>query len=201
MALRTRAVDTPLRVGEDETIVLVDRARSGDGEAFAAIYDRYVDKVYRFIYFKVGHDQALAEDLTSDTFMRALRRIKDFSWQGRDIGAWLITIARNLVFDHYKSGRSRLEVTGIDPTFEGGGDDVVDPENEALASVTRSELRAAIHMLNPEQAEVIELRFLQDLSVSETAAALDKTEGSIKAMQFRAVKTLYRLVIGLQDDL
>lgn len=199
MALRTPAADPALRVGEDDTIVLVDRAREGDGEAFAQIYDRYVDKVYRFIYFKVGHDQALAEDLTSDTFIRALRRIKEFSWQGKDIGAWLITIARNLVFDHFKSGRARLEVTGIEPSFE-GTDDVVDPENEALASITRAELRHAIHMLNPEQAEVIELRFLQDLSVSETAAALDKTEGAIKAMQFRAVKALYRFVIQLQDD-
>jgi RNA polymerase sigma-70 factor (ECF subfamily) len=198
MATRTQPAEAPLRVGEDDTIVLVDRAREGDAEAFAAIYDRYVDKVYRFIYFKVAHDQALAEDLTSDTFIRALRRIREFSWQGRDIGAWLITIARNLIFDHYKSGRVRLEAVGIDPSFE-ATDDVVDPENEALQNVTRAELRVAISQLNPDQAEVIELRFLQDLSVSETAAALDKTEGAIKAMQFRAIKSLYRFVIQLQE--
>lgn len=198
MTPRTDLAIVPDRAGEDDTIALVDRARDGDSDAFASLYDLYVDKVYRFIYFKCAHDQALAEDLTSDTFIRALKRITDFNWQGRDIGAWFITIARNLVFDHYKSGRARLEVTGIDPTFD-ATDDFVSPENEALASVTRAQLRTAIGKLNPDQAEVIELRFLQDLSVTETAAALDKTEGSIKAMQFRAVKALYRHVVELKD--
>ena len=89
-------------------------------------------------------------------------------------------------------------MTGIDPSFD-ATDDLVDPENEALASVTRAQLHAAIKKLNAEQAEVIELRFLQDLSVSETAAALEKTEGAIKAMQFRAVKALHRFVIELKD--
>jgi RNA polymerase sigma-70 factor (ECF subfamily) len=66
--------------------------------------------VFRFVYFRVGNRQ-LAEDLTSDTFLRALKRIGSFTWQGRDLGAWLVTIARNLVADHFKSGRYRLEVT------------------------------------------------------------------------------------------
>ena len=64
----------------------------------------------RYIYFRVG-SHPLAEDLTSETFLRALRRITDFTWQGRDFGAWLVTIARNLVADHFKSGRYRLEIT------------------------------------------------------------------------------------------
>lgn len=181
------------RAGEDDVISLVDAARDGDADAFAALYDRYLDKVYRFVYFKCGSDQALAEDLTSETFIRALRRIRDFTWQGRDIGAWFITIARNLVYDHYKSGRARLEITGIDPTGH-KGDEIVDPEHEALKSVTRAELGKAIAQLNEEQQEVIHLRFMQELSVAETAAAMEKTEGAIKAMQFRAVKALYRLV-------
>lgn len=199
MSLRTAVLATtaaPERVGEDEVIILVDAARDGDAQAFAELYDRYLDKVYRFIYYKCGNDQGLAEDLTSETFIRALRRIKGFNWQGRDIGAWFITIARNLVFDHFKSGRVRLEVTGIDLAAGGNGDKVVDPEHEALRNVTRAELEASIRKLNPEQQEVILLRFMQDLSVAETAAALDKTEGSIKAMQFRAVKALYRIVTG-----
>ena len=89
---------------------LVERAQAGDAEAFGLIYDRYVDTVFRFIYFRVGN-RPLAEDLTSDTFLRALKRIGSFTWQGRDLGAWLVTIARNLVADHFKSGRYRLEVT------------------------------------------------------------------------------------------
>lgn len=79
-----------------EVWALVERAQAGEAEAFGLIYDRYVDTVFRFVYFRVGNRQ-LAEDLTSDTFLRALKRIGSFTWQGRDLGAWLVTIARNLV--------------------------------------------------------------------------------------------------------
>jgi RNA polymerase sigma-70 factor (ECF subfamily) len=90
--------------------MLVERAQAGEAEAFGLLYDRYFDTVFRFVYFRVGNRQ-LAEDLTSDTFLRALKRIGSFTWQGRDLGAWLVTIARNLVADHFKSGRYRLEIT------------------------------------------------------------------------------------------
>ncbi|MGH3744552.1 MAG: sigma-70 family RNA polymerase sigma factor, partial [Mycobacteriales bacterium] len=109
--------DTPRPSGEegiDEAVIrLVARAQAGDAEAFGEIYDRYVDLIYRYIYYRVGSKQ-LAEDLTSETFLRALRRIGSFTWQGRDVGAWFVTIARNLVTDHYKSSRYRLEITTHD---------------------------------------------------------------------------------------
>ena len=89
---------------------LVERAQAGEAEAFGRLYDQYSDTVYRYIYYRVG-GKATAEDLTSETFLRALRRISTFTWQGRDFGAWLVTIARNLVADHFKSSRFRLEVT------------------------------------------------------------------------------------------
>src|SRR5262249_56811428 len=81
-----------------ETWHLVRLAQAGDGEAFGQLYDRYVDMVFRFVYLRVN-DRALAEDFTSETFLRALRRIGTISYQGRDIGAWFITIARNIVLD------------------------------------------------------------------------------------------------------
>src|SRR5262245_40612431 len=93
-----------------EVWALIERAQAGDGAAFGLLYDRYFDTVFRFVYFRVGNRQ-LAEDLTADTFLRALKRIGSFTWQGRDLGAWLVTIARNLVADHFKSGRYRLEGT------------------------------------------------------------------------------------------
>ena len=87
---------------------LVDLAKDGDSEAFGQLYDHYVTGVFRFIYYRVGSQQ-LAEDLTSETFVRGLRAIQRFNWQGKDFGAWLTTIARNLVADHFKSSRARLE--------------------------------------------------------------------------------------------
>jgi RNA polymerase sigma-70 factor (ECF subfamily) len=184
---------------EGETAIgidLVRRAQAGDVEAFGLLYDRYADQVFRYLAFRVPNRQ-LAEDLTSETFLRALRRIGTFTWQGRDVGAWFVTIARNLVADHYKSGRYRLELSVGDVTdvsapaaapVEQG------PEAVVLSGITHEVLLAAVKQLNPEQQECIALRFLQGLSVSETAEIMGKNDGAIKALQHRAVKSLGRLL-------
>jgi RNA polymerase sigma-70 factor (ECF subfamily) len=174
---------------------LVERAQRGETEAFGLIYDKYVDTVFRFIYFRVGNRQ-LAEDLTSDTFLRALKRIGSVTWQGRDLGAWLVTIARNLVADHFKSGRYRLEMTTSDvldadrPEHGPEGS----PENVVVDHITNVALLSAVKQLNSEQQECIVLRFLQGFSVAETAQAMQKNEGAIKALQYRAVRALHRLL-------
>ncbi len=174
----------------DEIHDLVRQAQAGDADAFGALYDRYVDLVHRYVYYRVG-SRALAEDLTSETFLRALRRITTYTWQGVDIGAWFVTIARNLVADHYKSGRYRLEVqvqeVRDDRSFEG-------PEDEVLDSLDHAVLLQAVTKLGAEQQECVVLRFLQGLSVSETAVIMGKNEGAVKALQYRAVRTLSRLL-------
>ncbi|NUR71813.1 MAG: sigma-70 family RNA polymerase sigma factor [Hamadaea sp.] len=178
-----------------EVWALVERAQAGEAEAFGLIYDRYVDTVFRFIYFRVGN-RPLAEDLTSDTFLRALKRIGSFTWQGRDLGAWLVTIARNLVADHFKSGRYRLEVTTgdvLDADREDRGPEG-SPEAAVVDHITNVALLTAVKQLNPEQQECIVLRFLQGFSVAETAQAMGKNEGAIKALQYRAVRALARLL-------
>jgi RNA polymerase sigma-70 factor (ECF subfamily) len=178
-----------------EVWVLVERAQAGDAEAFGRIYDRYLDTVFRFIYFRVGNRQ-LAEDLTADTFLRALKRIGSFTWQGRDPGAWLVTIARNLVADHFKSGRYRLEVTTgdvLDADREDRGPEG-SPEAAVVDHITNVALLTAVKQLNAEQQECIVLRFLHGFSVAETAQAMGKNEGAIKALQYRAVRALARLL-------
>jgi RNA polymerase sigma-70 factor (ECF subfamily) len=174
---------------------LVDAAKEGDTEAFAQLYDRYLDTIFRYVYYRVGSRQ-LAEDLTSETFLRALRRISSFTWQGRDFGAWLITIARNLVADHFKSGRFRLEVTTGEMV---DADQVEDgPEGAVMEAFTNQALLEAVKRLNPQQQECLVLRFLQGLSVAETAKIMGKNEGAIKTLQYRAVRTLAQL---LPEDL
>jgi RNA polymerase sigma-70 factor (ECF subfamily) len=178
-----------------EVWALVERAQKGDADAFAQIYNRYLDTVFKYIYFRVGN-RPLAEDLTSDTFYRALKRIGSFTWQGRDLGAWLVTIARNLVVDHFKSGRARFEVTTgdvLDADSEDRGPEG-SPEAAVIEHITNVRLLAAVRQLNPEQQECIVLRFLQGFSVAETAQAMRKNEGAIKALQYRAVRALHRLL-------
>jgi len=174
-----------------QVTALVDRARAGDTESFAALYDRYLDTVFRYIYYRVG-SRPLAEDLTSETFLRALRRIGTFTWQGRDFGAWLVTIARNLVADHFKSSRFRLEVTTGEML---DADEVQDgPEGIVMEAFTNSALIEAVKRLNPHQQECLVLRFLQGLSVAETARIMGKNEGAIKTLQYRAVRALAQLL-------
>ncbi len=187
------------RPGSDESAAdsweLVVRAQDGDTDAFAQIYNKYLDAVFRFIYFRVTNRQ-VAEDLTAETFLRALKRIGSVTWQGRDIGAWLITIARNLVADHFKSGRYRLEMpTGdvLDADAEERGPEG-SPEIAVVEHITNVTLLSAVQQLNPEQRECIVLRFLKGFSVAETAQAMGKNEGAIKALQYRAVRALQRLL-------
>ena len=175
------------------TLALVHRAQAGDAEAFGELYDRYADLVYRYVYYRVGSSQ-LAEDLTSETFLRALRRLSSFTWQGRDVGAWFVTIARNLIADHYKSSRYKLEMTTDDVAESGAPLTQEGPENAVLEAMQNKVLLEAVKKLNPEQQECIVLRFLQGLSVAETAQAMGKNDGAIKALQYRAIRSLGRLL-------
>jgi len=172
-------------------LALVELAQKGDGEAFGQLYDAYSDTVYRYIYYRVSN-KPLAEDLTSETFLRALRRISTFTWQGRDFGAWLVTIARNLVADHFKSSRYRLEV----PTGEMLDSDETEssPEESVLAYLSNKALLDAVRQLNSQQQECVTLRFLHGLSVAETAKIMGKNDGAIKTLQYRAIRTLARML-------
>ncbi|MEF9905533.1 ECF subfamily RNA polymerase sigma factor, BldN family [Streptomyces sp. P9-A2] len=170
---------------------LVERAQAGEADAFGRLYDQYSDTVYRYIYYRVG-SKANAEDLTSETFLRALRRIGTFTWQGRDFGAWLVTIARNLVADHFKSSRFRLEVTTGE--MLDANEVARSPEDSVLEYLSNAALLDAVQRLNPQQRECVTLRFLQGLSVAETARVMGKNEGAIKTLQYRAVRTLARLL-------
>lgn len=170
---------------------LVRATQAGDQEAFGQLYDRYHEMVFRYILFRTS-DRQLAEDLTAETFLRALRRIASVSYQGRDIGAWFVTIARNLVLDHVKSSRYRLEQTtseiaDLSPSTSG-------PEQQVLDGATHEELLRCVAKLNADQKECIALRFLQGLSVAETARLMGRNEGAVKALQHRAVRRLAQLL-------
>jgi RNA polymerase sigma-70 factor (ECF subfamily) len=168
-------------------IGLVELARGGDTEAFGLLYDHYHTGVYRFLYYRLG-SVALAEDLTSETFFRALRSMSSFKWQGKDFGAWLMTIARNLTADHYKAGRTRLEYATEDM---GAHDSATEgPESSVLASLTNEALLKALRELPAEQQECLIMRFLQGLSIAETAAVLGRSDGAVKQLQLRGVRNL-----------
>ena len=175
----------------DRLIALVELSRAGDAEAFGQLYDHYQTAVYRFLYYRVG-SVALAEDLTSETFFRALRRMSSFRWQGKDFGAWLMTIARNITTDHYKSGRTRLELATEDMSAHDA--ETAGPESAVLSSLTNQALLKALGELPVEQQECLVMRFLQGMSIAETAKVLGRSDGAIKQLQLRAVRNLAKLL-------
>ena len=178
-------------------IALVELARTGDKDAFGLLYDHYQPSVYRFLFYRT-RSATLAEDLTSETFFRALRSMNNFRWQGRDFGAWLMTIARNLTTDHFKAGRTRLEMTTEDM---GVHDDATEgPEEAVLAGLTNEILLKALADLPTEQRECLIMRFLQGMSIAETALALERSDGAVKQLQLRGVRNLAKLMPeGLRD--
>ena len=174
---------------------LVELAQRGDNEAFAQLYDVYVDTVFRYVLVRVAN-RSLAEDLTSETFLRAMRRIDSFTWQGKDIAAWFVTIARNLIADHVKSAKFRFEVATADMR---DADQRVDaPDTEVLTRLRDERLVSAIRDLGSDQAECITLRFLQGLSLADTAKVLGKSEGAVKQLQLRATRALRKSLEGVE---
>jgi RNA polymerase sigma-70 factor, ECF subfamily len=172
-------------------IALVELARGGDTEAFGLLYDHYNGAVFRFLYYRT-RSQTLAEDLTSETFFRALRSMTGFRWQGKDFGAWLMTIARNLATDHFKAGRTRLEYTTEDMGIH--DDETESPEAEVLTGLTNEILMQALAKLPTEQRDCVVMRFLQGMSIAETAAVLGRSEGAVKQLQLRGVRNLAKLM-------
>jgi RNA polymerase sigma-70 factor (ECF subfamily) len=167
---------------------VVERARLGDAEAFGQLYDHYHASVYRVIYGQT-RSTPLTEDLTADTFFRALRGIRRFRLDAALFPAWLYRIARNLVIDHFKKSRTRLEQVQDMSRHEHVAGDA---DTALVALLDRERVRAALADLPTGQRRVIELRFLGELSTSEVADLLDTTEGAVKQLQLRGLRNLAR---------
>ncbi len=180
----------PAEVVDDGTADLVARAQAGDQSAFADLYDAHVDAVYGFVYRKVTHRQT-AEDLTSDVFLRAFRNIGRFEFQGKSIRAWLFTIARNRCADHHKSAHVRRSsaVEQLPEVVEVGSNS---PERITEGRVLARRLGEALEALSDSHRQIIELRFIHDMTTREAAETLGRSYEATKQLQFRALKALQK---------
>ena len=163
----------------------VRRAQEGDAAAFGDLYDAYVDRIFRYIRFRVG-DEMESEDLTEVVFERAWQAIGRYEDRGRPFSAWLYAIAANVVSDHYRSQRARAD---LDPNLVDRAASR-DPVAAAEAACRRAALEQAIRRLTPDQQQVIILRFIEGLSPAEVAVTLGKREGTVRVIQHRALAAL-----------
>lgn len=176
-------------------VELVERAVAGDQAAIADLWREHTPRMVALAYFKTGN-QTVAEDLASLAWVRILRKLPEHQPDPRGLGPWAYTVVKNLVIDRFKSGPARYEYgvermeTGPDPLDT---PDDLEPVDVAMAKETRRELEGLIRQLTPEQAQVIELRFFAGLNVAETAAVMEREEGAVKALQYRATRQLGKL--------
>jgi RNA polymerase sigma-70 factor (ECF subfamily) len=171
---------------------LVKRAKE-DKSAFGEIYERYVDKIYKYIYYRVGN-QHDAEDLTSRVFFRALANVDTFEDRGVPFQAWLYRIAHNLVANHHRD-RGRRKIIPLDEYIVSGiftGPE--GPERAAEDMEDRERLMAAIRSLPEDRQQLLVLKFVDRLSNAEIGDIMGRTEGAVKSLYHRTLS-------ALRDDL
>ena len=163
--------------------LLLQQAVKRDRTAFSTLYDLHIDRVYKFVFYWLP-SQADAEDITQEVFVRAWRSIDKYKVSGAPFIAWLITIARNQVNSHYRSAKKLVPLDDMDPAGDSN------PQTEAEINFTRGHVRDAIMKLKGDKQTVIQMRFISEMSYEEVAKAINKTEGAVRVLQYRALKDL-----------
>jgi RNA polymerase sigma-70 factor (ECF subfamily) len=168
---------------------LVARLKANDDEAYREVVARFGDPLYGYIYGITG-DHHLSEDVISETYLRMVEKIDGYTFYGAPLKAWLYRIAHNLAINALKRARPTVGVEAIDMAAPPAND----PATTIVARAEAEDLRAALAELTEEQQQVVLLRFVAGQSTGEVAQALDKSENAIKQMQFRALRSLGRLI-------
>jgi RNA polymerase sigma-70 factor (ECF subfamily) len=163
------------------------RAAQGDKEAFGVLYERYVDRIYTYIYYRTGNSFD-AEDLTARVFLRALRHIPKYQDRGLPFSAWLYRIAHNLVANWHRDNSRRTHIPLRDGIFDYSQAEL--PENEVLRIEEREKLMEVIRGLPQDRQQLLIHKFLDHYSNAEIGQIMDRTEGAIKSLYHRTLLTL-----------
>ncbi len=180
------ATELPLgQLGDDEVVVLASR---GDRDAFGELYDRYVKRIYNYIYFRTGNPFD-AEDLTERVFFRAIRHIENYENRGLPISAWLYRIAHNLVANWYRDNSRRQEIPldTFDFTLQYQGEH---PEVAVLKTEEKEDLLRVIRQLPEDRQQLLILKFVESMTNAEIGQIMGRTEGAIKSLYHRTLMSL-----------
>lgn len=172
---------------KESDIEAVRRAQKGDVEAVGHLYDAYQESIFRYVWSRV-RDRQTAEDLTGEIFARLVTHLPTYREQDVPFRAWLYRIAHNLVVDHFRveNGRSHTPLHLAEPVY----DTRPGPAAVVEQRLTLERVRQVLEMIDPAQREVILLRFVIGLPLSEVALTLDKSLAAVKSLQHRGLKAL-----------
>lgn len=182
------AIATPTSLRDEEVLV---RAAGGDQQAFGILYERYVSRVYSYVYYRTGSESE-AEDLTARVFQRAMRHIHRYTDRGLPFSAWLYRIAHNLVANWHRDRSRRPEVALSEAPRLRATD--AQPEHSAIKTQDHAELLSLIRRMPPERQTLLILKFVDDLSNLEIARIMGRSEGAIKSLY-------HRTLLALRDEL
>ncbi len=172
----------------DETALKL--AAQGDQEAFGVLYERYVSRIYSYIYYRTGN-QHDAEDLTARVFFRALRHVENYKDRGLPLSAWLYRIAHNLVANWHRDNSRRNEVPLDEILLVRHGGDL--PEVVLIENEEKEKLLKVIHHLPADRQQLILLKFGEHLSNAEIGRVMGRSEGAVKSLY-------HRTLLSLRDD-
>jgi RNA polymerase sigma-70 factor, ECF subfamily len=179
-------------VDEQEMIRL---SQEGDQEMFGQLYDAYIERIYRYIYFRVA-DEELAEDITSQVFLKVWEKLGTYQVGQSPFMAWLYRIAHNAVIDYYRTKKVSIPLDEANPVEISHADET---DERLDLQVKSQQLREALHGLTQEQQQVLVLKFVSGLSTSEIAEQLGKQQGAVRALQMRGLQALAKCP-GLQAE-
>lgn len=176
---------------DHKVVALVNRVVvSRDPNAFGELYDLFVERVYRYLYFRTGsHPEA--EDLTEQVFLKAWEAIERYRWQGRPFLAWLYRLAHNTHIDHVRSQKPTTSLNNDDRPLELASPSAA---GELTRALDADLLARALGELTPDQQQVIVMKFLEGLDNEQIAQSMEKREGAIRALQMRALMSLRRVL-------
>jgi len=182
---------------DDETLDrLVELAKAGDAEAFGRIFDEFHGAIYRFVASRVGSPSD-AEDLTQLVFVKAFEALPRYEVRGSPFGGWLFRLARNAVIDYIRTNREHADLVVV----TGRASEELGPEGVTILRTDLDAVAGALRRLTPEQREVIVLRFFAGLTPREAGELMDRSEGTIRGLQFRAIEALRRaLGVKAKDE-
>ena len=166
---------------------VLNRAAQGEREAFGLLYERYIDRIFNYVYYRTGnlHD---AEDLTARVFQRAMNHIKNYTDRGVPFSAWLYRIAHNLVANWHRDRSRRQEIPINDvPILPSKGDH---PEKNLVRSQEEDSLLRLIRKLPPERQNLLILKFVENMSNAEIGAIMGRSEGAVKSLYHRTLLSL-----------
>ncbi len=173
---------------------LLQKAQSGDREAFGFIFDEFSSKIYKFVYFRVGHKE-VSEDILADTFVKAWIKISQVN-SPKALSSWLYQVAKNNIIDYYRVKKETVALEDVASILE-------DPYNaieQVNLNIEQQKIIELLRSLPHEQALVIQYRFFEDLDNAEIAELMGKSEGAIRVIQHRAISNLKQMLGNLSGN-